>query len=278
MRGGENQVGGARGVSPESPLATLEDMLPGRSPRDGVTALALSGAASASRLLGWDRLHERVNRPLMELAEMQPVTAQWWRERRKQRGTFSYLALGDSTAQGIGASMPGLSYVGQLLTRIEARTAGPVKVVNLGVSGSTTSLCLRDQLPKAEKLLGYGPDLVTIAIGANDIADWDPVRFHGNMTRILGALPMHTIVSELPSFHLPWNERKVRQANRILHLIAAGRGMSVVPLYAATRQRGVRGVLTEFAQDAFHPNDRGYEIWADAFWPLVEARIASLRG
>ncbi|WP_336662482.1 SGNH/GDSL hydrolase family protein [Leucobacter sp. USHLN154] len=251
-------------------------MMPAGVPRDGARALARSGAASAARLLGWQRLYDRVNRPLMELAEMQPVTAQWWRERRKQKGGFRYLALGDSTAQGIGASTPGRSYVGQLIDRIEASTGEPVKVVNLAVSGATTALCLRDQLPKAEKVLAYEPDLVTIAIGANDIAEWDAVRFHRNMTQILGALPRHTIVSELPCFHLPWNERKVRVANRMIHAIAGDLGMRVVPLHRATQERGVAGVLTEFAADAFHPNDRGYEVWADTFWPLVEERIAAV--
>ncbi|MEV8339064.1 SGNH/GDSL hydrolase family protein [Leucobacter sp. NPDC077196] len=251
-------------------------MMPAGVPRDGARALVLSAAAAVARVLGWRTLYDRVNRPLMELAEMQPVTAQWWRERRKQQGTFRYLALGDSTAQGIGASVPGRSYVGQLIDRIEARTGEPVKVVNLAVSGATTTLCLRDQLPKAQKVLAYEPDLVTIAIGANDIAEWDPVRFHRNLTLILSALPTHTIVSELPCFHLPWNERKVRVANRILHTIAAERGLRVVPLHRTTQERGVRGVLTEFAADAFHPNDRGYEVWADAFWPFVEQRIAAV--
>ncbi|WP_241490464.1 SGNH/GDSL hydrolase family protein [Leucobacter chromiiresistens] len=251
-------------------------MMPAGVPRDGVRALAFSAAASVARTFGWHDVHERVNRPLMELAEMQPVTAAWWRERRKQPGTFGYLALGDSTAQGIGASVPGRSYVGQLLDRIEARTGKHVKVVNLAVSGATTALCVRDQLPKAEQVLARGPELVTIDIGANDIADWNPVRFHRNMARILGALPAHTVVGELPCFHLPWNERKVREANRMIRAIAAGRGMRVVPLHAATRERGVHGVLTEFAADAFHPNDRGYEVWADAFWPLVEQRITAV--
>lgn len=208
---------------------------------------------------------------------MQPVTAQWWRNRRKQKGTFRYLALGDSTAQGIGASVPGRSYVGQLIDRIETRTGEPVKIVNLAVSGATTALCLRDQVPKAEKVLAYEPDLVTIAIGANDIAEWNAVRFHRNVTQILSALPAHTIVSELPCFHLPWNEQKVRIANRMLHTIAVELGMRVVPLHQTTRERGVQGVLTEFAADAFHPNDRGYEVWADAFWPFIEEQIATVR-
>ena len=247
--------------------------MPGRKPLEGVRALALSSLATLSGALGWRGLQARANRPLMELAEMQPVTAQWWRERRTRPGGFTYLALGDSTAQGIGASTPGRSYVGQLADRIEAHLGAPIRVVNLGVSGSTSALCARDQLPKAERVLAKRPDLVTLAIGANDIAHWDPVAFHRSVSRILDVLPEHTIVAELPCFHLPWNERLVRDANRMVHLIAQARGMRVVPLHAATQQRGLHGVLTEFAQDAFHPNDRGYEVWADAFWPFVRDRI-----
>ncbi|WP_024355582.1 SGNH/GDSL hydrolase family protein [Leucobacter chironomi] len=252
-------------------------MMLAQSPAHGAKALALSAAATFAQLVKWHRLYEWANRPLMRLAEMQPVTAAWWRERRKQPGDFLYLALGDSTAQGIGASSPGRSYVGQLADRIEAHLGEPIAVTNLGVSGAPSNLCARDQLPRAAKVLArHSPDLVTLDIGANDIAQWDPRAFHRNLSAILDALPDHTIVGEVPSFHLPWNDRRVREANRILRTIAADRGLAVVPIYEATRARGVRGILTEFAEDAFHPNDRGYEIWADAFWPVVRARIDAL--
>lgn len=247
--------------------------MPATPSRDGLRALATFGVASLARSFGWERLFERANRPVMALSDMQPVTAKWWRARRRQPGGFHYLALGDSTAQGIGASVPGRSYVGQLAERIEAELGEPIRVTNLAVSGATSFLCARDQLPRAQAPLAEEPDLVTLAIGANDIAAWDPVAFHRNLSTILDALPSHVIVGELPCFHLPWNDRKVREANRILHRIAADRGLTVVPIYAATRERGLRGVLTEFAEDAFHPNDRGYEVWADTFWPAVLARV-----
>lgn len=249
-------------------------VFPGHSPALGVKALALSATATLAKRCGQIRLFEIANRPLMELAEMQPVTAAWWRERRTQQGDFHYLALGDSTAQGIGASVPGRSYVGQLADRIERQLGAPIAVTNLGVSGAPSDLCARDQLPRAAKVLAARmPDLTTLAIGANDIARWDPRAFHRNLNTILDALPGDTIVSELPSFHLPKNERKVREANGIVHIIAEARGLDVVPLYAATKARGLGGILTEFAGDAFHPNDRGYEVWADTFWPLVRERI-----
>ena len=140
-------------------------VLPAHSPALGAKALALSATANLARALGQDALFERANRPLMRLAEMQPVTAAWWRERRGQAGEFLYLALGDSTAQGIGASVPGRSYVGQLADRIEAQLGAPIAVTNLGVSGAPTRLCVRDQLPRAKKVLAKRiPNLVTLSL------------------------------------------------------------------------------------------------------------------
>ena len=32
-------------------------------------------------------------------------------------------------------------------------------------------------------------------------------------------------------------------------------------------------MLTQFANDLFHPNDHGYRVWASAFLPAVTARM-----
>lgn len=31
-------------------------------------------------------------------------------------------------------------------------------------------------------------------------------------------------------------------------------------------------MVTDFAPDWFHPNDRGHRVWADAFWTAIGAR------
>jgi lysophospholipase L1-like esterase len=64
-------------------------------------------------------------------------------------------------------------------------------------------------------------------------------------------------------------------ANRIIHTIAREHGLTVVPLHAFTKRRGLRGILTEFANDMFHPNDHGYRVWADAFIPSVVAQLTA---
>ncbi|UBH04984.1 hypothetical protein K8P10_000495 [Leucobacter sp. Psy1] len=256
----------------------MSQHMPPAHPFRGLVALGTVVLGNVARRFGWTRAIEFANRPVMTLSDQQPVTATWWRARRKTPGDLFIIAVGDSTAQGIGASRPGNSYVGQLVDRMEAYIGAPVHVTNLAVSGATTALCARDQLPRLVNPLTKHPEVVTVAIGANDIAQWDPVAFHRNLSEILDAVPEHALVAELPCFFTPRAERRVRTANRILHTLADARGLTVVPLHAATRARGLRGILTEFAADGFHPSDSGYAVWADTFWPYVRERVdATLR-
>ncbi|MEY9954177.1 SGNH/GDSL hydrolase family protein [Leifsonia sp. EB34] len=202
---------------------------------------------------------ERINQTL-------PVHSAWWRDHAKTEGEILYVAIGDSAAQGIGASAPRNSYVGVIAEHIRSATGRSVQVVNLSVSGATVALAAADQLPR---LADHTPDIVTVSIGANDIADFDAGRFREGIRRVFDALPADAIVADLPYFYLPRNERKVSVANGILREAAAERGLTVVPLHEAMRREGWRGALQHFADDWFHPNDRGYRVWASAFLPAV---------
>lgn len=243
------------------------------------TALAVSGTivVSLAAFTGVRAAQERMRRNSAILNETLPVNSKWWRDHARQEGTLLYVAIGDSAAQGIGASAPAHSYVGLIAERMRELTHQSLRVVNLSVSGATTELAARDQLPRFRTLTTdrVTPDLVTVAIGANDIVGFDPAAFEANIREIFGALPAHAIVADLPCFFLPWNERKVAVANRIVRSVAAEHGLEVVPLHETTRRRGLRGILTEFAIDLFHPNDHGYRVWASAFLPAVTAAIAT---
>ncbi|WP_308797200.1 SGNH/GDSL hydrolase family protein [Agromyces silvae] len=230
-------------------------------------------AATLLGHLGVPRFRAFVTENAATLNDTLPVHSKWWRDRAAEGGDLLYVAIGDSTAQGIGASGPGLSYVGLLAERAAERTGRVVHAMNLSVSGATTALAVRDQLPKLARLRAE-PDLVTVSIGANDIALWNPAEFDRNIRTIFAALPAHAIVADVPCFYLPRNERKVAEANRMLRAAAREYGLQVVPLHEHTRRQGLRGILTEFARDMFHPNDAGYRVWAGAFRPAVDARLA----
>jgi lysophospholipase L1-like esterase len=230
-------------------------------------------AATLLGHLGVPRFSAFVRDNAATLNDLLPVHSKWWRDRAAAGGDLVYVAIGDSAAQGIGASRPGLSYVGLITEQIAASTGRDVHAVNLSVSGATTALAVRDQLPR---FIGLQADLVTVSIGANDIARWDAAEFDRNIRTIFAALPEHAIVADVPCFYLPHNERKVTEANRLLHAAARDHGLRVVPLHEHTRRQGVRGIFTEFARDMFHPNDAGYRVWAEAFRPAVAAELATI--
>jgi len=203
------------------------------------------------------------------LAEAIPVHSKFWRDRKGVAGERLFVAIGDSAAQGIGASRPAHSYVGVLAKRL----GGRYRVVNLGISGATVRMAIERELPALATLQ---PDIVTVSIGANDIAGFDEQRFARDIRELFDALPPHAIVADLPSFHFLPAERRVAVANRIVRDAAAERGLVVAPLHARTRRQGLWGVSTQFAGDLFHPNDRGYRVWASAFESAVDARAAAV--
>ena len=193
----------------------------------------------------------------------------YWQQPRGEVGGLLYVALGDSAAQGIGASRPERGYVGLLAARMRLRTGGPVQVVNLSRSGATVRDLVEEQLPR---LLELRPDVVTVAIGGNDVRSYRPERFDADIEELTAALPPGTFVADVPWFmHGRWAQRS-EQAAATVAAHARAHGLRVVPLHASMSARGPGSMLTDFAADWFHPNDRGHRRWADALW--TELRTA----
>ena len=195
-----------------------------------------------------------------------------------------YVALGDSTVDGEGASAPDRHYVGRLHERL--RTVYPrARLVNLGVGGATAAGVLRWQLPQALELR---PDLVTLSIGPNDITRerslWAYAR---DIDGILGALIRETtavvVVNLIPDLTVtprfkgkeiePLVRKRVVAFNEILASRAHAYGAEVVDLYSASRQEVPRRPEL-IGADGYHPSDEGYARWAELMWAAIEGRIA----
>src|SRR6187431_2394882 len=71
-----------------------------------------------------------------------PINSDWWKAQRAKNGELLYVAIGDSAAQGIGASRPGRSYVGLVAARIRSISSLQLRVVNLGISGATVGIAI----------------------------------------------------------------------------------------------------------------------------------------
>ena len=197
---------------------------------------------------------------------------------------FLYVALGDSTVDGEGASAPDRHYVGRLHERL--RTVYPTaRLVNLGVGGATAAGVLRWQLPQALELR---PDLVTLSIGPNDITrdrslwvyarDIDAIR--GALTRGTTAVVVVNLIPDLtvtPRFKgkeiEPLVRKRVVAFNEILASRAHAYGAEVVDLYSASRQEVPRRPEL-IGADGYHPSDEGYARWAELMWTAIERRIA----
>ena len=76
----------------------------------------------------------------------------FWVDKASKSGELTYIALGDSAAQGIGASSPMRGYVGLIAKRLEAKTGKKVKIINVSVTGAKVEDVTRDQIPQIKAL------------------------------------------------------------------------------------------------------------------------------
>jgi lysophospholipase L1-like esterase len=174
-----------------------------------------------------------------------------------------YVALGDSAAQGVGASRPEKGYVGLLADEFRASTGRPVLVVNLSLSGAAAADVLTGQVDRVD---GYYPDVVTLAVGGNDAGRTSPDTFAATMAKIFDQLPAGSYVADVPDFGGgPRRPAAHVLAERTRDLLVEHEDLVPVPLEAATASMG----WGDYAGDFFHPSDSGYRVWADAFWTAM---------
>jgi acyl-CoA thioesterase-1 len=195
-------------------------------------------------------------------------------------GPIIYLALGDSTGSGVGANEGG--YVARLFKRIVTHRPGS-ELINLCVSGATTSDVLSDQLDSGVRAT---PQLVTLGIGINDIGHGLSLeQFSRNYEEILARLKNNTrttiVVTNIPDIssapRIPAAMRGeyhqlIVEFNRRLAEIAAAHGVIVFDVYTVTHQL-LPSHPEYFSGDGFHPSDKGYELWAEQMWPTIAQTI-----
>lgn len=193
----------------------------------------------------------------------------FWVNKASEPGEITYLALGDSAAQGIGASSPMRGYVGLLSKRIEEQSGKTVRIVNLSVTGAKMDDYLKDQAPVISK---YKPDIISIEIGANDVAKYDAESFRTSFKKVLATLPKGSYVSNLPLFNSrPGSTANAKEGSRIIEQELKSRpDLIFVDLQKQTEENQS---IFGFAPDLFHPNNLSYKNWADAFWYKIDANI-----
>src|SRR5690349_16684075 len=103
---------------------------------------------------------------------------------------LTYVALGASDAVGVGATNPDTD---GWVPRFGAELGPNVRLINLGVSGSTLNQALQEQLQPA---LDARPDVVTVWLAVNDLNARVPLeRYSQDLDNLLTQLdPLHAQV------------------------------------------------------------------------------------
>jgi lysophospholipase L1-like esterase len=184
---------------------------------------------------------------------------QYWEEsneRARRADGPLWVAVGDSTAQGIGASAPDRGYVGQLLVRLRDEQRRPWRVVNLSATGARVADVVREQVPRINEV--GEPELITCAAGANDVIRLGFRRVAEALRELIRALPPNAVLATIPQGLLPG---RTRELNQIIRADAPAAGLRIADAWAHTGPPW-RG---KYAADEFHPNDTGYGEWCGSF-------------
>jgi lysophospholipase L1-like esterase len=196
-----------------------------------------------------------------------------------------YVALGDSTVEGIGATGPDTTYVARLHARLRA-VYPRATVANLGVGGATSADVVQGQLERATLLR---PQLVTLSIGPNDITGHVPLPEYERQVETIfrrlagetGAVVVVTLLPDLavtPRFRgrpaAPTVGELTVRFNASLARLARRYGIEIVDLYEPSRAEVPRRPEL-IAADGYHPSDEGYARWAELVWRGVERRLAA---
>lgn len=196
---------------------------------------------------------------------------------------LAYVALGDSTVEGVGATAAARNYVSRLHERLRG-VFPAATLLNLGEGGATASGVRLRQLPLA---LEHRPQLVTLSVGPNDITRQRSLADYArDVDAILRALETGTgavvVVSLIPDLGMtprfwgtdlePAVRHRVIAFNDELSRRARAYGAEVVDLYGPSRAEVPRHPEL-IALDRYHPSDAGYARWAELMWAGIQARI-----
>ena len=188
-----------------------------------------------------------------------------------------YAVLGDSTSVSQGSAYKDGYAVASAAYLARTHT---VSWMNAGVSGARAADVLRDQVPKAAM---FAPDVVLIAVGANDVTHGtDAVRVRDDLRETISQLTkankeVRIVLTGSPDMGSPpripqplrWlaGKRTVALNAKITGLVD-DKTVFLAPIAEQTGP-AFRADPTLFASDNFHPNAAGYALWS----PVVTAAL-----
>jgi acyl-CoA thioesterase-1 len=183
---------------------------------------------------------------------------------------LTYVAIGASDAVGVGARDPETE---GWVPRFGVRLGGNVRVVNLGVSGSTLGQALDEQVGPA---LDAHPDVVTVWLAVNDLNARVPLeQYAAQLDELLTELDgahARVLVGNVPDLGRLAAYRGIDPAplqaevdswNEVIASTTERHGATLVDLYAHWQE--VAEHPEYLSADGFHPSSEGYQALAEVF-------------
>jgi acyl-CoA thioesterase I len=214
-------------------------------------------------------------RSLLALAAVVLTTGGCSAQAESQKA-LTYVAIGASDAVGVGARDPETE---GWVPRFGARLGPNVRLVNLGVRGSTLAQALEEQIGPA---LDAQPDVVSVWLAVNDLNARVPLdRYAADLDMLLamlGSSHARVLVGNVPDLGslaayrgidpVPLRS-EVDRWNAVIDETVARHGATLVDLHARWQEVALHPEY--LSADGFHPSTEGYQALADVFFEAASA-------
>ncbi|HEV8142527.1 MAG TPA: arylesterase [Methylomirabilota bacterium] len=180
------------------------------------------------------------------------------------------VAFGDSLTAGLGLS-PEEAYPALLEARL-AHEGYDYRVVNAGVSGDTSAGGLR----RIDWALKLGPEIVIVALGANDgLRGLPPTAMRDNLLAIVQRARNAGARVLLAGMQLPPNygTSYARSFEKVFADVAQTARVPLIPFLL----EGVGGEARLNLPDGIHPNAEGQRRIAEHVWPYLQPLLTKTR-
>ncbi len=195
---------------------------------------------------------------------------------------LTYVVMGDSTSISQGSDYED-GYAVSSAKHLSDKYL--VSFSNVGISGATAQSVVDDQL---EKAVERKPDLVLLAVGANDTTHFTSGKsIKQSLQQIIDQLreanpDVQIVTTRSPAMdsvsRFPWGAKqfmalRTSQVNKAFAQIIDKNDLTLAPIAEKTRDAFLADP-TLTAADNFHPNARGYALWKPVINNALDEALA----
>lgn len=181
------------------------------------------------------------------------------------------MVLGDSLSAGYGLP-PGAGWVNLLERRLQSQSPD-YRVINISISGEIT-LGGRNRIKQALK--DHAPDIVIVALGANDgLQGRSVTSIYENLEAIILTCKRYNVIPLLIGMQLPPNYgiSYTQKFRDIYPRLAQDQQLQLAPFL----MEGFGDQPELFQADGIHPTIQAQEKMLDNVWPALVAVLGSIQ-